>query len=728
MVSPTTTEFGQADLAMGLSADEYEHVLAGLGREPNRVELAVFAGMWSEHCSYKSTRELLATLPTAGPRVLAGPGAHAGCVDVGGGWAVAFKIESHNHPSAVEPYQGALTGVGGILRDIVAQGARPVAVMDGLCFGDPRTPRTRWLRDGIVAGIGGYGNAYGVPNVGGTTVYDRRYEGNPLVNALAAGLIRHDGMRTAAAAGPGNVLLYVGATTGRDGILGAAFASEELGHSDEHAGRRSHVQVGDPFAGKKLMEACLAFTPEQGLIAGQDLGACGIACAVSEMAAAGGTGFDVDLEEVPLRETGIAPVEVLLSESQERFLFVVDASRHEEAIAHFRSHGVHAAAIGSVTDGGRLRIRSNGVLVADLPAALVAGGAPSRRWESGSLPEPVPYPDFPVPDELGSTLLDIMSIPGGGDAAALYERYDQTVGNRTIRGPGRGEAAVLRLPGGVGAFALDLVGGGMECASDPYLGVQALLGASVRNLACVGATAVAVTDGLNVGSPSDPLEYARLTAVVHGLGDGLRRLGIAVTGGNCSLYNESPLGAIPPTPIIGTIGLIDRADAVPGPALTEGEVVFLVGTTRPTPTLSRYGTIMTGRESGPPPAVDLDADARLAEFLVEQCNRRRVGTAKDVGRGGAASALATLCLRSGIGVHIGIEDSGRPDWVLFGEYPGCAWVTASVEHAPGLAADAHRSGLEIRRAGVAGGDRFVVDGLIDLRLDELAAAHARGAS
>ena len=729
-MKPTVAETA-ADVAsaMGLTTTEYDHIVSELGRDPNRVELAIFAGMWSEHCSYKSTRELLATLPTTGPRVLAGPGAHAGCVDVGDGWAVAFKVESHNHPSAVEPYQGTLTGVGGILRDIVAQGARPVAVMDGLCFGDPANPRTRWLRDGIVAGIGGYGNAYGVPNVGGVTVYDARYQGNPLVNALAAGLVRHDEMRTAAATGAGNALLYVGATTGRDGILGAAFASEALGHSDEHAAQRSHVQVGDPFTGKKLMEACLSFGPGDGLIAGQDLGACGIACAVHEMAAAGHSGFEVDLDAVPLREIDIEPAEILLSESQERFLFVVAADRADEAVSHFRGHGVHAAVIGRVAEGGRVRVRSGATVVADLPAALVADGAPAQHWDAApAIPGPQPYPEFGPPADPNATLLGLLARPGAGDAGPLCERYDQTVGNRTIRGPGQGEAAVLRLPGTARAFALDLVTGGEGCAVDPYLGVQAALGAAVRNLACVGAEAVAITDGLNVGSPSDPVEYARLAAVVRGLGDGLRALGLAVTGGNCSLYNESPSGAIPPTPMIGAIGVIADHAAIPSATMDDGEAVLLLGAPSDRPTLSAYGRAVTGSEIGPAPAVDLDADARLARFLVSQAAGGRIRAAKDVGRGGAATALAALCLRSGRGAAVTLDVPGRTDWIAFGEYPGCAWVTVDPDDAAVVEAAAAEAGLAARRCGVVGGDRLTVEGLIDLSLADLGAAAARGAA
>jgi phosphoribosylformylglycinamidine synthase len=723
MTTSTETSARDLGMAMGLTDAELDHIVAELGREPNRVELAVFAGMWSEHCSYKSTKELLATLPTAGDRVLAGPGAHAGCVDVGEGWAVAFKIESHNHPSAVEPYQGAATGVGGILRDVVAQGARPVAVMDALCFGDPATPRTRWLQDGVVAGIGGYGNSYGVPNVGGLTAYDPRYDGNPLVNALAAGLVRHDGMRTAAATGPGNVLIHVGATTGRDGILGAAFASEELGEDHEHAARRSHVQVGDPFMGKKLMEAMLAF--DDGLVACQDLGACGIACATSEMAAAGGSGFDLDLEAVPQREAGMEPFEILLSESQERFMLVVEPDRVDAALAHFRARGVHAAACGVVTDSGRLRVRHHGEMVVDLPAALVADGAPPRRWKAGTLPIPHPYPAFDRADP-AAVLLHLLAEPGIADLSWLYERYDQTVGNRTVRGPGQGEAAVQKLPGSSRGYAISLVGGGDGCAADPYLGTQSLLGEAIRNLACVGAEAVAVSDGINAGSPSDPVEFARLSGLIRGLGDGLRALGLPVTGGNCSLYNESPSGPVPPTPMIGVVGVIADIGLIPSPTMGPGEVVLLAGAPSAEPGHSAYGRLMTGFVEGPAPAVDLDADRRLASFLVAQTAAGRIRAAKDSGRGGLGIAIAKLCIRSGTGVEIDREWGDRPDWALFGEGSGTAWITARGEDADALIAAGAAAGVPVDRVGIVHGDRLVVSGLIDIALADLATAHSRG--
>ena len=504
---------------LGLSRTEFDHIEASLGRLPRRTELSVFAGMWSEHCAYKSTRHLLKNLPRDGAHILAGPGSHAGVVDVGEGWGVAFKIESHNHPSAVDPYQGATTGVGGILRDIIAQGARPCAVMDSVCFGMPDHARQSHLADGVVAGIAGYGNAFGVANIGGKTVFDKRYEGNPLVNALAAGLVRTDEMRTANAAGLGNALLYVGAATGRDGVLGAAFASEEL--AEDNVESRPHVQVGDPFAGKKLMEACLSFTPAMGMVACQDMGASGVTCATTEMAAAGNVGLDVQLENIPVREEGMTPQEILLSESQERFMFIVEASKAEASLKHFRSFGVHAAICGKVIAGNRVTVRFHDAIYVDLPAQLVAGGSPPSQWPVSKVPLPTQaLPSFEAAP-LAQTLLELLAEPDIADPTRLTDHYDHTVGNRTVRGPADASAAVLKLPDSTRGFALTITGRGEQCAADPYRGAMAALGEAVRDLGCVGVTLCAITDGLNMPSPRDPIEMRKIAEVVRGLQDGL---------------------------------------------------------------------------------------------------------------------------------------------------------------------------------------------------------------
>lgn len=707
---------------MGVNASELDAIEARIGRVPNRMELAVFAGMWSEHCSYKTTRSRLRDMPKAGSAVMAGPGSHAGVVDVGEGWGLAFKIESHNHPSAVEPYQGAATGVGGILRDIVAQGARPVAVMDSLCFGPADSARTKHLRDGVVAGIAGYGNAFGVPNIGGRIQYDPRYDGNPLVNALAAGLVRHDGMRTAKAEGIGNSVLYVGATTGRDGILGAAFASEEL--AEDTTEQRSHVQVGDPYTGKKLMEAILAFGDAHGLIAGQDMGATGLTCAASEMAEAGGLGIELWLEKVPLREAGMAAEEILVSESQERFLFVIEKGREADALAHFEHYGVAAAIVGTVIDEDRFIAKHGARVVVDLPASFVAEGCPESHFPVAQvLPDPPPYPAFERPDNLADVLLTLVGTAGIASHAEVFTRYDSTVGNRTVRGPAQAEAAVQKLPGSRRGYALTITGRGDVCGADPYLGAKAALGASLRNLACVGGRMLAITDGLNMGSPRDPEENLRLSETIRGLADGLRELDVPVTGGNVSLYNESPRGAIPPTPMVGSVATVEDVMQVPGAGLRDGDVIFLVGALEDTPSYSAYGNLLSGGSGRPAPAVNLSADRKLAEFLVEAVQAGLVTAAKDSGAGGLAVALAKLALRGGVGADVRIAFEGRNDWALFGEYSGIAWVTSTPEQAPALAALAEKHALPCQRAGVASRVTVDIEGVLEVRLSDLQRAY-----
>ena len=707
-------------LQMGLKEHELAHIEKSLGREPRLPELAVFAGMWSEHCSYKSSKPRLMRMPREAPYVLAGPGSHAGAVDVGEGWAVAFKIESHNHPSAVEPYQGAATGVGGILRDVIAQGARPLLVMDSLCFGELNTPRTRHIAEGVVAGIAGYGNAIGLPNVGGKTVYDPRYEGNPLVNALAAGLVRHDGMRTAQASGYGNAVVYAGASTGRDGILGAAFASEEL--ASDTASERSHVQVGDPFTGKKLMEACLSFS--DGLIACQDMGACGLTCAASEMAAAGGVGIDLNLDTVPLREAGMAPEEVLVSESQERFLFVVEADKADAAVKHFEHYGVSAAVVGTVMPGGQFRALWHGETVVDLPASLIVDGTPKLNWpEADELPVAPAYTEVPAPADMTPILLKILSQPGIADGSKLYDRYDHTVGNRTVRGPGEADAAVMKLPGSSRGFALTITGRGELCAVDPRRGAMSALGEATRNLACVGATIMAITDGINHGPPSDPIENKRLSETIDGLTEGLTALGIPVTGGNVSLYNATSAGAIPPTPMIGAIGVVEDVSKVPHGALADGLALFVLGKPFDTPYTSVYGRLTTGQRVAGKVDIDLAADKALASVIVDGVRQGIVKFAKDAGAGGLITALAKACIRGGVGAQIDWPFvSKHCDWQLFGEQSGLAWVGVLPEDAAKLEAIAKAKRYPIARVGISSGVTLRVSNTIDVSLATLRGA------
>ncbi len=711
----------EAAKGMGVSPSELDAIEARIRRVPNMFELAVFAGMWSEHCSYKTTRTRLRGMPKDGDAVLAGPGSHAGVVDVGEGWGLAFKIESHNHPSAVEPYQGAATGVGGILRDIIAQGARPCAVMDSLCFGPADSPRTKHLRDGVVAGIAGYGNAFGVPNVGGRIQYDERYDGNPLVNALAAGLVRHDEMRTAQAKGIGNPVLYVGATTGRDGILGAAFASEEL--AEDTTEQRSHVQVGDPYTGKKLMEALLCFRPTQGLIACQDMGATGLTCAASEMAEAGGVGIELWLDRVPLREDGMSAEEILVSESQERFLLVIEKGTEEAAVKHFEYYGCTAAVCGIVIAEDRFVAKHGERIVVDLPASFVAEGCPvANHAEAQTLPDAVPYPTFDVPDTLADILVQLLAEPSIRCQRDVYSRYDSTVGNRTARGPDEAEAAVQKLPNSQRGYALTITGRGDVCAANPYLGAKAALGAACRNLACVGAEMLAITDGLNMGSPTDPVENLRLSETIGGLADGLSELGVPVTGGNVSLYNESPRGAIPPTPMVGAVGTVEDVMQVPAAALRKDDVIFLLGELNDAPAYSAYGNMVAG-EGLPYPSVDLEADQKLARFLVAATRKGLVSAAKDAHAGGLAVALAKLAVRGGVGADIRVEFDGRLDWALFGEYSGVAWASCGAENADALEALAKDLGFAIQRAGVASRNTLDISDVLEASLADLEHAY-----
>lgn len=708
---------------MGLLESEYAVIRKRLDRTPTHSELAVFSGMWSEHCSYKSTKHLLSTLPKDSPHVLAGPGAHAGVVSVGEGWAVAFKIESHNHPSAVEPYQGAATGVGGILRDVIAQGARPCALLDFLCFGSPDTADTKRIASGVVSGIGGYGNAIGVPIVGGRTHFDPAYEGNPLVNAMAVGLVRPHELRHARAQGVGNVLLLVGAATGRDGVLGAAFASEALGESSSFAQRRSHIQIGDPFSGKRLLEAILAFGPAQGLLAVQDLGACGIACASFEMAAPCGVGIDIQLDDVPLREPDLSPLEILLSETQERFALVIEEKNLATAIAHFQGYGLEAAAIGRITGSGLVRVFHKGHCHVSLPAQIVAGGAPKSDWPLCETPlATAPIDDVKAGDDKSHIECLLYLLSALSDPDPIYSRFDQTVGNRTVRGPGQAAAAVMRLPNSRRGFALTLTGDGNLCAADPYAGAQAALAESVRRLGCVGAELLAITDGLNFASPRDAKKHRQIVEVIRGLGDGLRTLGVPVTGGNVSLYNESPRGPIPPTPMIGGLGVIPDVGRVPVSEFRSGQAVFVLGHLSSRQCASRLARLLLGRPCGIP-SVDLALEQRLARLVCSAISDRLICAASAVTAGGLATALAKMCLRSQCGIVAELPETDAPRWLLFGEHPAQALVSTWDDDATErLLLLARQHEIPIHRLGTAQGSVLRIGADITLRITEIDSA------
>ena len=728
---------------LGLTDGELDGIRDRLGREPNEVELAMFSVMWSEHCSYKSSRPLLATLPTAGSDVVAGPGENAGVISIGDGLAVAFKIESHNHPSAVEPYQGAATGVGGILRDIFTMGARPIAILDALRFGDPAEARTRRLVDGVVRGVGGYGNCVGVPTVGGELVFDPSYGGNPLVNVMAIGLLEERLLTRAAAPGPGNLVVLYGSATGRDGIGGASvLASATFTHDDPS--KRPSVQVGDPFAEKLLIEASLELI-ERGLVEGlQDLGAGGITCATSETADRAGTGMLVDLDAVPRREPGMAAWEVLISESQERMLAVVRPARRDVVAEVCARWGLPCAVIGVVTADGDIAVIEGGLVdgrpaadaseVARVPARSLTSDAivherlaapPPRRREA---PAPVPpgaTGDVPARSSLdpGAVLLALLGSPNLSSRRPVWEQYDWHVQANTVAGPGRG-AAVVRIKDTTKALVASTDANQAVSALDPWLGAAMSVAEATRNVAIAGARPLGVTNCLNFGDPTRPEAFWQLTEAVRGLGDACLGLGLPVTGGNVSLYNESPGGAIAPTPEIGVVGLVDDIATLVRPGFAEADdAVLLVGETGPGLAGSEYAALAGAAAEDGPPALDLARERALQAFVREAAGRRLLASAQDVSGGGLAVALAECAMwgraGQGIGARLRVPAPLAPAVELFGESPSRIVVSTRRRHAPALSLLARQHGLPVQELGSVGGDRLVV---------ELAGAGATGAA
>jgi phosphoribosylformylglycinamidine synthase subunit PurL len=681
--------------ALGLTDGELERIVALLEREPNDFELAVFSLLWSEHCGYKHSALLLRRFPTDGPAVLQGPGENAGVVDVGGGQAVAFKVESHNHPSAVEPFQGAATGVGGILRDIVAMGARPIALLDGLRFGAPD-----WAFGRAVGGIGHYGNCVGVPTVGGEAVFDDAYAANPLVNAMCVGLLPRERLTRAQASGAGNAIVLFGSTTGRDGIGGASvLASQEL--SDEDEDKRPTVQIGDPFAGKRLIEASLELV-ERGLVESlQDLGAAGLASSLSEMAARGGAGVDVELDRVPLREADLDPVEIMISESQERMVAVVAPERVAEVERVCRRWELRVAAIGEVTDTGDLRAFFEGELVGEIPARLLTDEAPRYRLEVRERPLAEPIRHRPI-EASSEDLLRLLASPNIRSRRPVYERYDSLVGSRTVRRPGL-DAAVLRLRPSHRGLALSLDGSGRIASLDPEVGgMQAVLEAA-RNVACAGGRPLAITNCLNFGNPEKPEVAWELARAVEGMAQACEALGIPVVSGNVSLYNETDGRAIHPTPVVGCVGVVDDVRTVPG-RWREGDVVLVAGDPEVALDGSEYQTLFLGGASGRPPRPDIAAESALLRFLANAAPL--LTSAHDASEGGLAVALAEAALYAGVGARVELG-AGALEW--FGEGGGRAVVTCRPEDADRL------RGVPFRRLGVVGGERLLGVGLYELR-------------
>jgi phosphoribosylformylglycinamidine synthase len=701
-----------------LTAAEYNAIRDQLGREPNELELALFGVMWSEHCSYKHTRHLLKNLPTEGPLVVQGPGENAGVIAAGDGIGVAFKIESHNHPSAIEPYQGAATGVGGIVRDVVSMGARPFALLNSLRLGPLSSERNRWLLRGIVSGIADYGNSLEVPTVGGEIYFDSCYDNNPLVNAMCIGLVPLEKMKKGTAAGPGNRVLAAGASTGREGIAGAAFASAEL--AEETSPDTSEMQVGDPQAGKRLMEASLELAGHPDVVGIQDMGAAGLTSSSCEMAFRGGCGIKMELSLVPTKEEGLSPVELLLSESQERMLVIVKPNGVKAVQDIFRRYGLEAADIGEVTSGKDLVLLWQGREVGRIPAAALADGVP-RRNPPQQAPPPIPQGDswqqLPEP-EYDKALLRLLASANIASRFPLWSQFDYQAGGDTVQGPGT-SAAVLRLPGSKKGIAAAVDCNSRYCALDPREGTKRAVAEAARNIACTGARPAAVTNCLNFPSPEKPEQYWALTQSIEGMGEACRALNTPVVSGNVSLYNESGGIAIAPTPVIGMVGLADDVDNCCTIAPQEGQVLVLLGEIQPLPGGSEYLLQTAGSGAGPVPRVNLEGEGALCRLLPEAIGAGVIKGAHDVSEGGIAVTLAEMALASGLGLEIAVPEGVRPDFWLFSESPGVVVAAVKEEGLPELEKMAAKEGIQARRLGRVSGGDLVIKGLLKLPLPRL---------
>jgi phosphoribosylformylglycinamidine synthase subunit PurL len=693
---------------LGLTDHEYERIVEQLGREPNEVELAMFSLLWSEHCAYKHSRKLLRRLPTEGPRVIMGPGENAGAVDVGGGHAVAFKVESHNHPSAVEPFQGAATGVGGILRDVFALGARPIAVLDSLRFGELDSERSRYLFEHVVAGIGHYGNSIGVPTVGGEIYFEPPYEQNCLVNAMCVGLAPAGRMVRAAASGPGNAIVLMGASTGRDGIGGASvLASAEL---EEGAEMRPSVQIGDPFEEKKLMECCLELLDRGLLVSLQDLGAAGLTSSSAEMASAGGVGMDIEIDRVPLREADMEPFEIMVSESQERMLAVVEPPALDEVLATCERWQTGAAQVGEVTDTGRIRVLAGGDVVGDAPVTALVEACPLYDLEPEE-PATWLYGNRATLDPRAGgaeVLRALLASPNVASKRSAFGQYDSIVQSRTVRRPEAADAAVLAIPESGRAIGVAIDGNGRRVACDPYRGTAEAVLECAQNLACVGAEPLGLTNCLNFGNPEKPNVAWQLDRAVQGLADACAALGIPVVGGNVSLYNETEAGPIYPTPVVGLVGELPDPGRVPGLAPAEGDAIALVGPFAPSLAGSELAKQRGDLDAGLP-AVPIE-DVTAAIGLVRDAARGgAVTAAHDVSDGGLACAVAECAIAGRIGVRVDLDplveaQGGSGESVLFGEGVGGFVVAGPSQALRELAADGESMGVRVLAIGEAGGD------------------------
>jgi phosphoribosylformylglycinamidine synthase II len=721
----TTASKPMADLAVeyGLKPDEYDVIVRRLNREPNALELGVFSVMWSEHCSYKSSRKHLAKFPTTGPKVIQGPGENAGVVDIGDGQACIFKMESHNHPSYIEPYQGAATGVGGIMRDVFTMGARPIALLNALRFGDPSHPKTKRLVAGVVSGIGGYGNCVGVPTVAGETNFHRGYDGNILVNAMCVGLADADKIFYSAAPAPGLPVVYFGSKTGRDGIHGATMASAEFdADSDE---KRPTVQVGDPFAEKLLIEATLELMASGAVAAIQDMGAAGLTSSSVEMAGKGGVGVELDLDAVPQREEGMSAYEMMLSESQERMLAVLRPGREADGQRIFKKWGLDAATIGWTTDTGHIVLRHKGQVVCDLPLGPLSDDAPlyDRPWVEPAIEPHLDPATVPAPSDWTAAVLKLMGCPDQASKRWLWEQYDRHVMADTLEDSATGaDAGIVRVHGSRKALAMTSDCTPRYVLANPFEGGKQAVAEAWRNLTAVGADPIAITDNLNFGNPERPEIMGQIVRAIDGMAEACRLLDFPVVSGNVSLYNETNGAAIPPTPTVGAVGLIpDYGRRADFSNMRPDDVLVLIGVSHGALGSSLYLREILGREEGAPPMVDLNMERRNGDFVRGLIRSGHVKTVHDLADGGLLVAAAEMALASGVGVTLDATSAAHAHPFLFGEDQGRYLLAVSDPAA--ILASATTAGLNAAVVGRAGGDAFSSGGLFSIPLAQLRAAH-----
>ncbi len=721
----------QTALDHGLTEQEYNKIVSALGREPNITELGVLAAMWSEHCSYKSSKVHLKRLPTTGEVVIQGPGENAGIVDIGDGLCAVFKMESHNHPSFIEPYQGAATGVGGILRDIFTMGARPIAILDSLRFGNPSLPKTKFVVDGVVDGIAGYGNCIGIPTVGGEVYFDDCYNGNPLVNAFALGITKTDEIFKGYATGVGNPVIYVGSKTGRDGIHGAVMASETFTKEAEE--KRPAVQVGDPFTEKLLLEACLELF-KTGIVVGiQDMGAAGLTSSSTEMAERAGTGLQIEIDKVPRREKGMTPYEVLLSESQERMLMVVEKGKEQIAEDIFKKWDLDFSVIGEVTESGKLVITDNDELSAEIPINLISEEAPLYN-------RPIAKPKYleetrnfdistiPIPNNLDEVLLTLLSTPTLASKKWIYEQYDYMVRTNTLTLPGS-DAAVVRIKGTTKGVAMTVNCNSKYCYLDPYIGAGIAVAESARNLACSGAKPLAITDCLNFGSPENPEVMWQFDQAINGMSEACLKLNTPVVSGNVSFYNETQGTAIYPTPTVGMVGLIEDIDThMTQWFKNEGDLIVLLGQTREEFGGSEYLKEIHGKVCGAPPELNLEMELKLIQALLKASEEGIINSAHDISEGGLAVAISESCFTPNalVGAEIKVSSLIREDAILFSESQGRAIVSLSKKNLDKFKELIERLDLPMEIIGRVKGTRLLIEDLIDIPISKAYGKWAQG--